>query len=150
MQFTSTWSYSWRYTIIFILNINPEAEIKEFEPRLKYVFFIFTFYLILENMSTNGKKVVFLVIFDTCDVMYNWSVSLLPPIVIDNLFAWHMFCIIFQELIKNVKLFWFVAQIKKSHRLLNMSCTVSVTPPPPHPHAIRIQKNAKNLFKCFY
>ena len=30
---------------------------------------------------------VFLVIFDTCDVMYNWSISLLPPIVLDNLFA---------------------------------------------------------------
>ena len=28
-----------------------------------------------------------LVIFDTCDVMYDWSISLLPPIVLDNLFA---------------------------------------------------------------
>ena len=27
-----------------------------------------------------------LVIFDTCDVVYNWSISLLPPIVLDNLF----------------------------------------------------------------
>ena len=32
------------------------------------------------------NNVVFLVIFDTCDVMYNWSISLLPPIVLDNLF----------------------------------------------------------------
>ena len=33
-----------------------------------------------------GENVFFLVIFDTCDVMYNWSISLLPPIVLDNLF----------------------------------------------------------------
>ena len=39
------------------------------------------FYLILENMSTN-------VIFDSCDVVYNWSISLLPPIVLDNLFGY--------------------------------------------------------------
>jgi len=30
-----------------------------------------------------GENVVFLVILDTCDVMYNWSISLLPPIVLD-------------------------------------------------------------------
>ena len=29
---------------------------------------------------------VFLVIFDTCDVVYKWFISLLPPIVLDNLF----------------------------------------------------------------
>ena len=33
-----------------------------------------------------GEHVVFLVIFDTYDVMYNWSISLLPPIVLHNLF----------------------------------------------------------------
>ena len=33
-----------------------------------------------------GEHIVFLVGFDTCDVMYNWSTSLLPPIVLDNLF----------------------------------------------------------------
>ena len=32
------------------------------------------------------EKVVFLFIFDTCDVMYNWSISPLPPIVLENLF----------------------------------------------------------------
>ena len=37
-------------------------------------------------MSTNASKFVFLVIFDTCDVVYNWSISLLLPIVLDNLF----------------------------------------------------------------
>ena len=42
------------------------------------------FYLILENM---GENVVFLVIFDTCDVMFNWFISLLQPIVLDNLFG---------------------------------------------------------------
>ena len=33
-----------------------------------------------------GENVVLLVIFDTCDVMYNWFISMLPPIVLDNLF----------------------------------------------------------------
>ena len=32
------------------------------------------------------ENVVFLVIFDTCDVVYNWLISLLLPIVLDNLF----------------------------------------------------------------
>ena len=32
-----------------------------------------------------------LVIFDTCDVMYNWSISLMPPIVLDNLFGQRRF-----------------------------------------------------------
>ena len=50
------------------------------------LFSVFTlFYLILKNMSTNVRK--FLVIFDTCDVAYNWFISLLPPNVLDNLFA---------------------------------------------------------------
>ena len=42
-------------------------------------------------MSTNVRK--FLVIFDTCDVVYNWFISLLPPIVLDNLFHPHPFWI---------------------------------------------------------
>ena len=33
-----------------------------------------------------GENIAFLVIFDNCDVMANWSISLLPPIVIDKLF----------------------------------------------------------------
>ena len=34
-----------------------------------------------------GENFVFLVIFDTYDVVYNWVISLLPPIVLDNLFG---------------------------------------------------------------
>ena len=49
-------------------------------------FLFYTFYLNLENMLTKVRNFVFLVIFDTCDVMYHFSVSLLPPIVLDNLF----------------------------------------------------------------
>ena len=43
---------------------------------------VFTlFYLILrKTCELMGENVVFLVKFDTCDVMYNWSISLLPPI----------------------------------------------------------------------
>ena len=43
-----------------------------------FLFSIFTlFYTILQNMSTIiVKNFVFLVIFDTCDVVYNWSISL--------------------------------------------------------------------------
>ena len=37
-------------------------------------------------MSTNVRKFRFPFIFDTCDVVYNWSISLLPPIVFYNLF----------------------------------------------------------------
>ena len=33
-----------------------------------------------------SENVVFLIIFDTCDVMFNWSISLLLPIVLDNQF----------------------------------------------------------------
>ena len=58
------------------------------------IFSVFTlFYLILKNMSTNVKKFLFsslYVIFDTCDVMYNLSISLLPPIVLDNLQYKHL------------------------------------------------------------
>jgi len=38
-------------------------------------------------MSTNLRKFHFLDTFDTGDVLYNWSISLLPPIVLDNLFG---------------------------------------------------------------
>ena len=40
-------------------------------------------------MSTNviQDSFVFLVIFDTCDVMYNWLITLLPPIILDNVFG---------------------------------------------------------------
>ena len=39
-------------------------------------------------MSTNmGENIVFLLIFGTCDVVYNWSISLLPPIVLEYLFG---------------------------------------------------------------
>ena len=37
-------------------------------------------------MSNNVRKFRFPIMFDTCDVVYNLSSSLLPPIVLDNLF----------------------------------------------------------------
>ena len=55
---------------------------------MRSLFTVFTLiYLILENMSLMGEKCGFQVIFDTCCVVYNWSISLLPPIVLDNLFG---------------------------------------------------------------
>ena len=33
------------------------------------------------------ENLVFLVIVDSCDIMYDWSISQWPPIVIDNLFG---------------------------------------------------------------
>ena len=33
------------------------------------------------------RNFFFLVVFDTCDGVYNWSISLLPTIVLDNLFG---------------------------------------------------------------
>ena len=53
---------------------------------MRSLFYVFKlFYLILENMSTNVKKIVFLVIFNNYDVVYNWSISLMSSIVSDNL-----------------------------------------------------------------
>ena len=37
-------------------------------------------------MSIMWENLVFVVIFDSCDVVYIWSISLLLPIVLDNLF----------------------------------------------------------------
>ena len=56
---------------------------------LSVLYFLFLHFFITSChvMSTNVRKLCFLVIFDTCDVLYNWSISLLPPIVLDNLFA---------------------------------------------------------------
>ena len=41
------------------------------------------------NYSSFTNKLLFMltVIYDTCDVVYNWSISPLPPIVLDNLFG---------------------------------------------------------------
>ena len=54
-------------------------------------YFIFYFYtsLFILGRPVNKKweNFVFLVLFDTCDVVYDWFVSLLPPIVLDNLFG---------------------------------------------------------------
>ena len=33
------------------------------------------------------ENLVFLVIFDSCDIIYDWSISQWPPIVLDNLFG---------------------------------------------------------------
>ena len=53
-----------------------------------FIFCFYTFYLILEKCQQIWENLVFLVIFDTCVVLYNWSISLLPPIVLDNLFVY--------------------------------------------------------------
>ena len=39
------------------------------------------------------ENFILLAIFDTCDVVYNLSISLLPPIVLDNLFG--VYCILY-------------------------------------------------------
>ena len=38
------------------------------------------------------ENFVFLVIFDTFEVVYDWSISLLPPIILDNLFGQNIQC----------------------------------------------------------
>jgi len=58
-----------------------------------FVFFIICFYTFLFNLGKvktcqlTGENFVFLFKFDTCDVVYNWYISLLPPIVLDNPFG---------------------------------------------------------------
>ena len=43
-------------------------------------------------MSTNVRTFRYnkLVIFDKCNVVTNWSISLLPPIVLVNLFGYYL------------------------------------------------------------
>ena len=36
------------------------------------------------------ENVDFLLIFDTSDAIFNWFISLLPPIVLDNLFGFNL------------------------------------------------------------
>ena len=53
-------------------------------------FLICVLNLFIESWKTcqlMWENFFFLVIFDTCDVMYNWFNSLLPSIVLNNLFA---------------------------------------------------------------
>ena len=70
-------------TKLLIILIIKRLFYSEINAILRSIFSGFPlFYLILENMST----VVFLVIFDTFDVKYNLSISLLSPVVLDNLF----------------------------------------------------------------
>ena len=46
------------------------------------------FYLILETSQLIWENFV---LFDTCDVVYNLFISLLPPIVLDNLFVLYVY-----------------------------------------------------------
>ena len=74
-------------TELLIIVIIKSLSYSEISLILCSLFSVFTlFYLILETCQLMGENVVFLVIFDTCDVMYNWSISQLTPIVLDNLF----------------------------------------------------------------
>ena len=62
---------------------------KKFNFMCSLVSVFLLFYLIYENMSTNVRQFRFLVIFDTCDVMYNWFISLLYLIIynLGNLYS---------------------------------------------------------------
>jgi len=52
-----------------------------------YFLFLNVFILSWKTCQLMWENLVFLVIFDTCDLVYNWFISLLPPIVFDNLFG---------------------------------------------------------------
>ena len=62
---------------------------KEISAILSILRFLFSHFLklILEIMSIMWENFIFLVIFDTWDVVYKWSISLLPPFVLENLFG---------------------------------------------------------------
>ena len=53
------------------------------------IYFLFLHFFILswKTCQLLWENLVFLFIFDTCDVMFDWSISLLPPIVLDNIFG---------------------------------------------------------------
>ena len=52
-----------------------------------YFLFLRFFIQFWKTCQLIGENVVFPVIFDTCDVMYNWSLYLLETIVLDSLFV---------------------------------------------------------------
>ena len=51
-----------------------------------FIFWFFAFWFYRGKQVHKGEK-MFLVIFDTCDIIYDRFISLLPPIVLDNLFG---------------------------------------------------------------
>ena len=53
-----------------------------------YILFLHILFNLEKKRQQIWENLVFLVIFDTCVVLYNWSISLLPPIVLDNLFVY--------------------------------------------------------------
>jgi len=72
-------------------------------------------------MSTYEENFVFLVIFETCDVVYNYSISLLPPIVLENLFGLHYIDIIAYHPKYLQFLIFFVAKLKMPNRHVGYS-----------------------------
>ena len=47
-------------------------------------------FLSVKTFNNSDNFRFFPVIFDTCDVMFNWSISLVPPTVLVNLFEENM------------------------------------------------------------
>ena len=75
-----------------IINNSDNFRIKcLFYNKISVILCVLYFYAFLFNLWKYvilREKISFsFFIFDTCDVVYNWSSSLLPPIVLDNLFA---------------------------------------------------------------
>ena len=72
-----------------IINNNDNFRIKCLSySEISALYFLFLHFFV-ESWKTCQllwENLVFFVIFDTFDVMYHWSISLLPPIVLDNLF----------------------------------------------------------------
>ena len=79
---------------------------------------------------------VFLVIFDTCSVVSNWYISLLPPIVLDNPFALNSW--VYCEIRTN--------QIKSPQRTVYYMYIVHNNIPIRHvDNVIQIQEISRNL-----
>ena len=70
--------------IVIVLEESVYLAVKYVQFDVFFIFCFYIFYLILEKIWENF---VFLVTFDTCDVVYNWFIYMLPPIVLDNLFG---------------------------------------------------------------
>jgi len=89
VQFVQLYSYVTSVNSVFvsdkIINDSDNFRIKclsysKIRAILSVLYFLFLHFL--------WENLVFLVIFDTCDVVYNWFISLLPLIVLDNLFTY--------------------------------------------------------------
>ena len=71
--------------IVIILEYRAYLTVKKREI-VCVIYFLFSHFLfnLKKTFQIIWENFISFVIFDTCNAVYNWSISLLPPIVLDN------------------------------------------------------------------